>query len=48
MTASLTPSTGTITLAGGDSFSVGGTLNVGANQADGAYSGTFTVTVDYQ
>ncbi len=48
MTASLTPSATSLTLAGGDSFTVGGTLNVGANQADGAYSGTFSVTVDYQ
>lgn len=28
-------------------FSVGGTLNVGANQADGTYTGTFAVTVQY-
>jgi hypothetical protein len=29
------------------SFRVGGTLNVGANQAEGTYVGTFTVTVQY-
>ncbi len=29
-------------------FTVGGTLAVGANQPGGAYSGTFTVTLDYQ
>lgn len=29
-------------------FTVGGTLNVGANQPGGVYSGTFTVTADYQ
>lgn len=29
-------------------FTVGGTLNVGANQPSGGYSGTFTVTADYQ
>jgi spore coat protein U-like protein len=29
-------------------FTVGGQLNVGANQAAGAYSGTFTATLDYQ
>jgi spore coat protein U-like protein len=29
-------------------FTVGGQLNVGANQAPGAYSGTFTATLDYQ
>ena len=28
-------------------FSVGGTLNVGANQLDGDYAGTFTITVEY-
>jgi hypothetical protein len=28
-------------------FAVGGTLNVAAGQADGTYSGTFTVTVQY-
>jgi Domain of unknown function (DUF4402) len=28
-------------------FSVGGRLNVGAAQAEGAYTGTFTVTVQY-
>ncbi len=36
------------TLAGGsDTFNVGATLNVGAAQAAGTYSGTFTVTVNY-
>ena len=35
--------------ANGDTFSVGATLNVGANQAAGApYTGTYTVTVTYQ
>ena len=29
------------------SFTVGGRLNVGANQPAGAYSGTFTATLDY-
>ena len=29
-------------------FSVGGSLNVGANQPAGAYSGVFTATLDYQ
>lgn len=28
-------------------FKVGGTLTIGANQADGDYQGTFTVTVQY-
>lgn len=29
-------------------FAVGGRLNVAANQATGAYTGTFTLTMDYQ
>ena len=48
MTASLVTDVATIVLDGTDSFSVGGTLSVAANQADGAYSGTFDVTVNYQ
>lgn len=49
MTASLSSSASTLTLANNAaSFSVGGTLNVGANQADGDYEGTFNATVDYQ
>lgn len=36
-------------LTGGtDSFNMGATLNVGASQTAGSYSGSFTVTVDYQ
>ncbi len=38
----------TPTLPGGsDTFNVGATLNVGATQATGTYSGTFSVTVNY-
>ena len=48
MTAALLTSAATRTLTGTDSFTVGGTLAVGANQAAGAYTGTFTVTVNYQ
>lgn len=50
MASTLVPSAALATLsgAGTGSFSVGGTLAVGANQADGAYAGNFTVTVDYQ
>ena len=39
----------TATIAGGTvTFNTGGVLTVGANQADGTYSGTYDVTVDYQ
>ncbi|MEM9233121.1 MAG: DUF4402 domain-containing protein [Pseudomonadota bacterium] len=38
--------TGTLT-GGTADFSLGATLNVGAAQAAGAYTGTFTVTVEY-
>jgi Mat/Ecp fimbriae major subunit len=49
MSASLAASAATVTLAANaGSFSVGGTLSVGANQADGDYEGTFTATADYQ
>ena len=48
MTASLTPSTTSMVLSGSDAFTVGGTLNVGAAQDDGAYVGNFNVTVSYQ
>lgn len=51
MTATLTRSAATVTLAGGavnGTVQVGGTLNVAATQADGTYSGTFNVTIDYQ
>ena len=40
-------SNGTL-VAGEDDFTVGGTLAVAANQATGEYTGTFTVTVEYQ
>ena len=39
--------TGTISAAGTQALTVGGTLNVGVNQAVGAYTGTFSVTVTY-
>jgi Mat/Ecp fimbriae major subunit len=49
MTATLTSSATTATMvANAGSFTVGGTLSVGAGQADGDYSGTFSATVDYQ
>lgn len=48
MSASLTPSATSIVLDGTDAFTVGGTLSVAANQADGAYVGSFDVTVSYQ
>ena len=41
-------SNSTFTLTGGsETFNVGATLNVGANQVAGAYSGNFNVTVNY-
>jgi hypothetical protein len=50
MTASIAASAASATLSGAGtaSFTVGGTLNVGANQADGDYVGAFTATADYQ
>ncbi|HEY0447354.1 MAG TPA: DUF4402 domain-containing protein [Allosphingosinicella sp.] len=50
MTASLQESAATVTLSGTGTgaFSVGGTLAVAANQAEGVYTGTFNVTADYQ
>ena len=49
MTSTLSYSDATITLgATGGSFQVGGTLNVGASQTAGDYSGTFNVTANYQ
>ena len=50
MTAALVRSGAAVTLSatGTGSVQVGGTLAVGATQADGAYTGTFNVTVDYQ
>lgn len=49
MSATLAASAASLTLvANAGSFSVGGTLSVGANQADGDYAGTFSATVNYQ
>lgn len=50
MSAALSRSAATVTLSatGTGAFQVAGTLSVGANQADGNYTGTFNVTVDYQ
>jgi hypothetical protein len=50
MTATLNSSAATLALLGtaADAFQVGGSLAVGANQATGSYSGSFTVTVAYQ
>jgi hypothetical protein len=36
------------TVTGQSSFTVGGTLTVGANQVPGTYAGSFTVSVEYQ
>ncbi len=50
MTATLALSTAALKLSNGGAgvFNVGGTLAVGASQADGLYEGSFNVTVDYQ
>jgi len=40
-------SSGTL-VSGSDNFTVGGTLEVTANQPTGEYTGTFTVAVEYQ
>ena len=40
-------STGTLGTGGSQILTVGAVLNVGANQADGDYAGTFSVTVAY-
>ena len=39
---------GSIAGGGSDSFNVGATLTVAANQTAGSYTGTYTVSVDYQ
>ncbi len=41
------PSVGTLNSLGADVLRVGATLHVGANQPNGAYTGTFDVTVAY-
>lgn len=38
---------GRLGAGGSQDLSVGGTLNVGSDQAPGSYSGTFSVTVNY-
>ncbi|NRA30903.1 MAG: DUF4402 domain-containing protein [Parvularculaceae bacterium] len=45
-TTSLPGNAGTF-FGGAANFTLGGTLNVGAAQAAGAYTGSFTVTVEY-
>ncbi len=40
-------SAGTLSAGGAQTFTVGATLNVGASQVAGAYTGTFSVSVDY-
>jgi Mat/Ecp fimbriae major subunit len=49
MTSTLVSSASLVTLAASaGSFSVGGILFVGASQAEGDYTGSFTATVNYQ
>lgn len=45
--SSVNTSGGTLTAGGIDTVLVGGTLNVGAGQAAGSYTGTYAVTVTY-
>lgn len=40
--------TGTIDGIANTDFTVGATLNIGANQTQGAYTGTYVMTVNYQ
>lgn len=40
--------TGTLGAGGTETFQVGGTLNIGAGQTAGSYTGTYAVTVAYQ
>lgn len=50
MTASLVGNStgGPLSATGTGVLTVGGTLSLAANQADGVYTGTFNVSVDYQ
>ena len=42
-----TGANGQLSAGGSQNLTVGGTLNVGNNQAPGSYSGNFTIIVDY-
>jgi Domain of unknown function (DUF4402) len=42
------PRNATMPLTGTSSVNIGARLNVAANQADGDYTGTFTLTMNYQ
>src|SRR4029079_5750604 len=44
----LSNATATLSAGGTTTFTVGGTLAVGASQAAGVYNGTYTVNVNYQ
>jgi Mat/Ecp fimbriae major subunit len=46
-TSSKAGNVSTLNSSGADSFTIGATLSVGANQAAGSYSGSFSVAVDY-
>lgn len=48
MLATLTHDGGGTLTGGTDSFNVGGTLAVGVSQTAGSYTGTYTVSVNYQ
>jgi Domain of unknown function (DUF4402) len=42
------PRNATLPALGSQSFGIGGRLNVAANQADGDYTGSFSLTMNYQ
>lgn len=46
-TTSASGATGTLSAGGSATFTVGGTLTVGANQAAGSYTGSYNATVAY-
>jgi Mat/Ecp fimbriae major subunit len=48
MSTTLVASASTLTLAGGDSFTVGGTLSLAGSQPSGLYTANFDATVNYQ
>jgi hypothetical protein len=48
ITTSLVSSKGKIPSSGTQTFQVGGTLNVAANQLSGVYTGSIPITISYE